>query len=248
VPRLLKKATFGGPRVRTPRGAMFLESEWQLHRRALKRHKRRHPLSSTQGDIAFRLLVKTGADNAACDFIAFVPASGESFTRCHHKVGGSIGCACKGSVTSGAQSVSDAELFEASDRDDIASLGLLDRRALNSANARILEPFPVRPHCLAVQNLDALIGPSPSRENPSRDEAAKNRDWLRAMCRACENRPPPWTAAEHASGRDPNRGAMPSCGPSGHRPSQPVSPNRRESGNRVARRGVERGEQIEHFV
>ncbi len=79
-----------------------------------------------------------------------VPASGLSLTeKVIDRVGGSIGWACSGSTSSGrAQGVGDVELLQAGDGDDVAGLGLVDRRALDAAEGEDLRDAAVsRPGC-----------------------------------------------------------------------------------------------------
>ena len=74
-----------------------------------------------------------------------VPASGESLTRNDMAtVGGSIGWACSGSVTSSAQKVSaTVALGQARDGDDVARLAELDRLALDAAEGEDLGDAPL---------------------------------------------------------------------------------------------------------
>ena len=69
-----------------------------------------------------------------------VPASGLSLTmKDMVTVGGSIGCACSGSVTDGiAERVGDGALGQAGDGDDVARLRLVDRLALEAAEGEDL--------------------------------------------------------------------------------------------------------------
>ncbi len=69
-----------------------------------------------------------------------VPASGLSLTMNDMvTVGGSIGCACSGSVDRRiAERVGDGALGQAGDGDDVAGLGLVDRLALEAAEGEDL--------------------------------------------------------------------------------------------------------------
>ncbi len=96
-----------------------------------------------------------------CTLSPSVPASGESLTRkVIDSVGGSIGCACSGSVTSGAQSVSATlKVRQPGDGDDVAGLGLVDRHALDAAEGEDLgDAARLDDRALAVEHLDRLIG------------------------------------------------------------------------------------------
>ena len=105
-----------------------------------------------------------------------VPASGLSLTeKVIDRVGGSIGCACSGSTSSGrAQRVGDVELLQAGDGDDVAGVRLVDRRALDAAEGEDLRDAALLDElAVAVEHLDRRVGLDRAGEDAAGDDAAE---------------------------------------------------------------------------
>ena len=103
-----------------------------------------------------------------------VPASGESLTmKVMESVGGSIGCACKGSVTSSAQSVSATLNFSSPAMATMspASASSIGVRSM-PRKARIFETRPCSTMpAAAIEHFDRLVRPDRAGKDPPGDDA-----------------------------------------------------------------------------
>ena len=166
------------PKARNPRAA-WSRSEC----RAAIRRGRRPPWNPSRSILAILSATLPSASRSSrsrmtrlCTLSPSVPASGESLMRkVIARVGGSIGCAGSGSVTSGAQIVCDTVASGSpAMRDDVAGGGFLDAGALEPAKGQHLGDAALLDQvAVAVEHLDHLVRLDRAGADAAGDDAAE---------------------------------------------------------------------------